>query len=375
MDSQIGEKDTVYGVCDSVCELKDKYLMLNNSFEKSLVYHVGIDAGFFSEYGDMVDMMFYSLSNKISFKLYSADSNFGYEKGWSDYFEPFCEETYKNIHHFANVHQKISWKQIVSQVRKDILPLLKYKIKLDLFSPIGSFYKWQYGYSYYTQDLSKKVLNRNKLYSLPSLGLWGDYQDMYQLMDAIIWHFNPDTRKKIGEHIFSLDLPREYISCQIRGGDKVMEYGKLYSADMYLKRIQELSSIKDVFVLTDDYGIILELREKAPDFNWYSFCTPEEKGYFNSDFTLKEPYEKRKQMIRFFASIELLKESKLFLGTITSGPSCHIANLNQNEVFFVDMDTDKYLYTIDTKYGERQNLIRDFLTRNAKAGIWEQMEK
>ena len=79
---------------DSV-DLLNKYKELNESYKPILVYHVGIDAGFFSEFNDLIFMILYCLEHKIQFKLYSDDANFGIEKGWQDYFEPFCEEVHE----------------------------------------------------------------------------------------------------------------------------------------------------------------------------------------------------------------------------------------------------------------------------------------
>ena len=51
-----------------------------------MIYHIGIDAGFFTEYTYMLHAMLYCLQHKIQFKLYSDDANFGWEKGWEDCF-------------------------------------------------------------------------------------------------------------------------------------------------------------------------------------------------------------------------------------------------------------------------------------------------
>lgn len=56
-----------------------------------MIFHLGIDAGFFTEYTYMLHAMLYCLQHKIQFKLYSDDANFGWEKGWTDCFVPFCE--------------------------------------------------------------------------------------------------------------------------------------------------------------------------------------------------------------------------------------------------------------------------------------------
>jgi len=74
---------------DSV-DLLNKYKELNESYKPILVYHVGIDAGFFSEFNDLIFMILYCLEHKIQFKLYSDDANFGIEKGWQDYSVKKC---------------------------------------------------------------------------------------------------------------------------------------------------------------------------------------------------------------------------------------------------------------------------------------------
>ena len=68
-------------------KLKEAYQKVNEKFESVLVFHVGESAGFFSEYNCMILVMLYCLQHKIQFKLYSRDANFGYEKGWTDFFE------------------------------------------------------------------------------------------------------------------------------------------------------------------------------------------------------------------------------------------------------------------------------------------------
>ena len=60
-----------------------------------MIFHLGIDAGFFTEYTYMLHAMLYCLQHKIQFKLYSDDANFGWEKGWTDCFVPFCEEVHE----------------------------------------------------------------------------------------------------------------------------------------------------------------------------------------------------------------------------------------------------------------------------------------
>ena len=46
-------------------DLATKYRLLNSSFKKTMIYHIGIDAGFFTEYTYMLHAMLYCLQHKI----------------------------------------------------------------------------------------------------------------------------------------------------------------------------------------------------------------------------------------------------------------------------------------------------------------------
>lgn len=55
----------------SANNLTTTYRLLNSSFRKTMIFHLGIDAGFFTEYTYMLHAMLYCLQHKIQFKLYS----------------------------------------------------------------------------------------------------------------------------------------------------------------------------------------------------------------------------------------------------------------------------------------------------------------
>lgn len=64
-----------------------KYKEVNDSFSYwKLIFHLGCDSGFYSEFNNMVLAMIYCLKSQIRFSMYSADANFGYKDGWQDYF-------------------------------------------------------------------------------------------------------------------------------------------------------------------------------------------------------------------------------------------------------------------------------------------------
>lgn len=346
-------------------EILEKYIELNNSFKRSLVFHLGIDAGFFSEYNTMVYMILYCLEHKIQFKLYSADANFSIREGWQDYFEPFCIEIHDRFHSRYNRHPAYTSysKAFKVMLVKHDTSLIRWCLKSDMLTVLS---KWKKKinkgepFDFYTHELLRKIEIKNKYYSVPELGINGDYIHAYNIVFDITWRFNNYTLNGVNNLIEALKLPDKYIACQIRGGDKFIEYD-LLSTDLYINKIKEISSLKDVFVLTDDYSIIIELKKKAPEYNWYTLCQKEEQGYYNSAFAQISPDIKSIRMIRFFASMKIMENASLFVGTITATPSLVIGIRRKLNVCWVDFDSDDFFNSIDYSIDMKRTLSKTFL--------------
>ena len=351
-------------------DILEKYTELNKHFEKTLVFHLGIDAGFFSEYNYMISMILYCLENKVKFKLYSADANFSYDKGWTDFFQPFCEEVNENFHSYCNRHPDYtSWKSVWKKLiyEKD-LSLLLWKIKSKFFFIIAHtrcFFNKKRKFDYYTFDLFDKIGKLNRVYNIPELGIKGDYIQAYNRIFDLTWRLNSVVNSNIDNLIEGLDLPESFIACQIRGGDKSIEYN-LLPIELYIEEIKKISILRDVFVLTDDFRIISQLRELAPEYCWYTLCQEKEMGYYNSTFAKTEPEVKREQMVRFFASIRIMESATVFLGTITATPSIVIGTRKYPDGYWVDFEKDWFLSTIDLTIAEKRALSEKYLSKNSR---------
>lgn len=96
-------------------ELLEKYRRLNKSFRRKLIFRVGIDAGFFTEYTAMINAMLWCLVNKVEFRLYSDYANFGYSEigGWNDYFQDFCGIKHHPFHFKYNFYKVPSLSRLV----------------------------------------------------------------------------------------------------------------------------------------------------------------------------------------------------------------------------------------------------------------------
>lgn len=352
-------------------DILKKYTELNRHFKKTLVFHLGIDAGFFSEFNYMISMVLYCLENNVKFKLYSADANFGYDKGWTDFFEPFCEEVHESFHSFCNRHPDYtSWYSVWNElVHNRDCSLLFWKLKSKGFFMVARFrrlFNKKNPFNYYTFDLFDKVGKLNKFYDIPELGIKGDYIQAYNRIFELTWHLNKSVNLRVKSLIDDLELPNSYVACQIRGGDKFIEYS-LLPVELYIEKIKEISTLRDVFVLTDDFRIITQLRELAPEFRWYTLCQEKEEGYYNSSFAKTEPKLKQEQMIRFFASIQIMESATTFLGTITATPSIVIGMRKYPEGHWVDFERDCFLNSIDLTIAEKKVLSEKYLSENSKA--------
>lgn len=349
-------------------ELLNRYQKLNSSFKPVLVYHAGIDAGFFSEFNDLVFMILYCLEHKIQFKLYSDDANFGVDRGWQDYFEPFCEEVHDKFHRVFNRHPHyVTWKRIVNAGSfKAGISLFRWVLKSDLYiflAKIVRIFNGKSSFNYYTHDLHERISIKNRRYYVPELNIDGDYMQAYNVIFDLVYKFKPDVEEEIASLTSELPLPEKYVACQIRGGDKFIEYD-LLSFDLYLKRIKEVTDLKDVFVLTDDYEIINKLRSKAPEYNWFSFCQTDERGYYNSAFSKFDPTLKRKRIIRFFASMRLLERSSLIVGTVTSTPCLVLGIRRLGDVYWVDFDKEEFYKSIDYPIAKKNKMVKEFFSKD-----------
>ena len=103
-------------------EFRNRYREVNDSFSKTLVYHVGYAAGLFSEINMMLVAAGYCLKHKLRFKLFSEDSNFAEKNGdgFSTFFIPFCEEVREPFHHRYN-HRGVHL-----SLRFDLMQMLKF---------------------------------------------------------------------------------------------------------------------------------------------------------------------------------------------------------------------------------------------------------
>lgn len=314
----------------------DSYVLLNNSFKKKMVFNIGVEAGFYSEYNNMILCMLYCLENKISFSLYSSNANFKISRGWSDYFLPFCKEESNRYHARYNLRRPNNRQGtgLTNKIKNALDPFREKLVRIVYFKSTQQS-------DYFTHNLWDKFHNYNfqtKKFNIPELGIDGGIRHACSVLIGLTLRFNPTTTDRIAAIISSMQLPAEYIGLHIRRGDKILEF-EYNDVKDYMSKSEKLSDLRVAFVLTDDYGIIEELRNEYPEWKIYTLCQEKERGYDHKLFQQEGLEQKNVKQINLFASIEMLSNASLFIGTYGSNPGMFMGmRLPENKCYSVDFD-------------------------------------
>ena len=299
----------------------DNYIQLNNSYHTKLIHHFGTGQGFFSELNSLLFSTLYCLRNKLKLELYSKDAFFCFGEGWTEYFEEFCPQ-YNN-------------------------DFIGKRISRGYYNRDNS-YKYLFIYKYLTNNLVSNDIYwycrtawfEHSHFNIPELGINGDIRHAMKVIIPIVYRFNSKYTALIAEKIKEIELPSTYISLHIRAGDKATERN-LISPQDYLEKAKCYSTCKSVFVTTDDYSIFEKLRDNNPDYTFYTSTSPEERGYDQNMFSISSKEIIQKNLIGMFASIQIILNSELFVGTYSSNPGMFIGMLLDNKM--IGMDFERWL--------------------------------
>lgn len=304
--------------------LLSKYEQENKTFSPRFVYHIGAESGFFSEYNNMILAMVYCFQHKMKFSIYSKDANFKYDKGWDDYFIPFCDEYGGFLHSLFNRRTNDRFK---NNTLKKLDIALTYLFRKSNLRILTTYDLWDY-------IRSQKI---SAPYRFSSIGLIGDLRYICQQFINMTWNYNEESKSTIRQLIDGIDLPADYIGFHIRGGDKFTE-AKIQEINVYIRKAESLSNLKEAFVLTDDYTIIESLRKNYPMWTFYTLCQPDERGYYHNQFKKESPTVKKSRYLKLFASMDLLSNSSLFVGTFSSNPGMYLGmRMNPEKTYSIDI--------------------------------------
>jgi SAM-dependent methyltransferase len=202
-----------------VGELLELYRTINEAFDDCVVFSMG-KRGFYAEFSSVARAMIYALANKRQFLLDSKSFAWSVENGWADYFEPFCL-TPDNVNP-SRIKERISFADRESFRR------------VNRFEP-------------------------NRL-RLGQLRLEGNHDILGFFMKMI---FRPVAacRDRIDAMLAGLSLPDDLDVIHIRRGDKIGSEDLLFPAADYLEVLKPIPNEYCLFVMTDDYAAVREVRQ------------------------------------------------------------------------------------------------------------------
>ncbi len=302
----------------------DAYGSENSGFMKKLVYRVGDSAGLFSEINNMLFSMVYAYDKAIKFCLSSHNSNIG-KSGWNEFFEPFTEEV-----------NPAGMEAINTRYSRNFKPSDKYKRENNV--------------NFLTQDIFYDVFENDafisKAFNFPKLHIFGNSFACASKIARSVYRLNDKTREEIGKLQKKIKLPDNYIAVQVRRGDIKLEVKwrkqQLLSADDYIQEIMKYDE-RNLFVFTDDYGVVEEFKQKLPEYKIFSLCEPDESGFVYADFSKVTDAQRHKMIVKILANVEICRQSKQFIGTRVSNPSIFLGLIMPPEKFSL-IDAPKLMW-------------------------------
>ncbi len=269
----------------------------------------------------------YCAAHGMDFRLSSRyGSNFE-DCGWTEYFEPFCEEINSSLLHRFDLRSPLDssfTKRIAKELQRCVL-----KVCIKPFVIPGEKT---------TVDCWEQLRALRSEESVHFHLVSGSYtlplREALHRIHNEIWVFNADMLAFIETARFELALPERYAALHIRRGDKDIE-AALEDESRYLQRLQEHSDLRDVYVMTDDYAVVDSLKRQYGDYRWYS-RSPKLSGYVNKDFHGLAAGERASLIRNLLCENELMRRAEVFVGTFSSNIGVYQGIARSSQSYGVD---------------------------------------
>jgi hypothetical protein len=278
------------------------------------------DRGFASEINAMILAVLYCMDRDYHFMLYSKTSNISCCHGWRDYFLPFCDE----IDHFALRRAHLFSRKGFRH--RMVLAIEKAKLRFSLPRPFFLMTeKWNEICNGSFTDQRFSIAGRINV----------DCHTACQSILHSIWRFNPETNQAVsGLTAQFADDSTSYCSIHIRRGDKIKEAPHTAVQD-YLEKIRAVNpNLKKVFVMTDDYTVVDELKNGRSDLSFHSLCPPNRQGHLQKIFNKAPKETRRAEILRLLAELEMARNGEFFVGTYSSNITRLISLLRGRETTY-----------------------------------------
>jgi hypothetical protein len=186
----------------------------------------------------------------------------------------------------------------------------------------------------------------------PAIGFDGPFDELVFWAARALFRPQPDLVAEAAAARRDLGLVGPFSAVQIRRGDKtegylngrgerVVETTKTPFV-VYAECLERLApGVRDVLVLTDDYGAFEEARAAHPDLSLRTLCAPSERGYFHADHLVQPPEQRFADLRKLIVSVILARDSAAFVGTFWSNLSTAVCMLHADRSRCASIDLEQ----------------------------------
>jgi hypothetical protein len=266
-------------------DLPDRYLALNESYSSPFAFKL-TQRGFYSEVNNLLNAVLFGLVKRR--RLIVDQSGFEGQR-WTDFFMADLPTAPPSL------TSTISKEWVVDGVTHPGFHIIR---------------KW-----------AMRRHQRFPLLWLPEIGVGGSVFRVKRFLARML------TTPRLTHDVPS-GLRRPFAAFHIRRGDKVGGYvangefiqeGDDVAPSAYVAFLNRVApEIRCIFVMTDDYRCVEEVRTASPWRMVQSFCPPADRGYQQTEFSGMDAEQKRNRLKRLIAETEISSASDLFVGGFKS---------------------------------------------------------
>lgn len=280
-------------------------------------------AGFGANWSGLTKTLTACILKDIGFRLVriARPSGIAIHKGYEDYFLPFCAQV------DGFLLDRLNRSPLPLQGK---LPVIKTFLGMYLRAstrPVASYFAFS--------DLSQVPSPHLPAYFLPEPT--AGFAELRSWIGRALWEYQPAVATLVNTAKNEVSyLQNPYLALCVRRGDKIIE-ADYASLDLYVRAARAHSgSFRQAFLAGDDIATLELLASRLPEFECVILTPPFPTGYIHADFRGAEPELRLGKMARFFAQVELMRDSTVFIASRTTNVSWIVSVLRNADVAWVD---------------------------------------
>lgn len=272
---------------------------------RAIVY--GLETlGFFAELNLLLATLAYCYANGIRFYLDDSRWNHRVQQGWTDYFQTLDQESLYIRNAPARVRARWAGARLVYHLSK-FLP-----------GPRSGDLP---GLSIKSPRLTEEIL-RQRFSTIDRGGASVSFVELQREYADLIFNFSATVAGDVQRRMDELELrPGHYSSVHVRRGDKILEASRVETRN-YLDCIEQYApETKQLFVGSDDFGVVEEIRSLRPQWDVRSLVGPAKSGHDQAAFNRQSRQVIYEETLVLLTEVQIHTSAKLFAGSISSNVS------------------------------------------------------